>query len=106
MQSEVKTLAAEGIVAEQMQMPDTSTFGYQLRIGGDFKVQFLDQVLEVSIPKESSEEWIASEELSLKTYLELPDGGKLFLLVEKDLACTIERENEDESDAFPNPHSD
>ena len=47
--------------------------------------------------------WANSDEVSLLAHQENNSMNALRLLIEKDFACLITREGEDDSDAYPNP---
>ena len=104
-QSEVQAFKEQGRLTEKVFFPGGTTFCYTLRTGKQYDALFKDDELMISIPDNLVIPWADSEELSLRASLTLQKGEMLSLLVEKDLACLIEREGEDDSDAFPNPKS-
>ena len=52
-----------------------------------------------------AESWINSEQVGIEGAQQLDDSKTLRILVEKDFACLIEREDEDETDTFSNPRA-
>ena len=105
MQTDVQNLQEQGQVTARLHFPAGNALVYKLEVAEAYNVVYTGDTLLVSIPEKAALDWMASEELSLKRHIELAEG-QLFLLIEKDLACIIEREHEDESDAFPNPLSE
>lgn len=59
--------------------------------------------ITVFIPKETLENWAASETVSLENTVE-ENANDLKILIEKDFACLTERAGEDETDNYPNPN--
>jgi len=104
MQSEVETLKSKRVFSEQVHFPGGTVFTYSLHIREKYDAVFEGKELMVVIPEKDADTWIASEELSLRSTLYIEPGSEMSLLVEKDLACMMPREGEDESDAFPNPN--
>ncbi len=49
--------------------------------------------------------WATTNQVSIRGEQQLEDGSTLGILVEKDFQCLTEREDEDESDMFPNPQA-
>ena len=104
MQSEVHELQTNGEVTSFIEFPNQSSMYYSVKIGSDYHAQFEENHITVLISEEESKKWFASEkELSLSSNIKLSSGKTLKILVEKDLACLMVREDEDDSDAFPNP---
>jgi hypothetical protein len=59
--------------------------------------------LSVRLPATTIDEWVNSNQVSIRATQRLDNGGTLQLLVEKDFACLEPRPGEDESDMFPHP---
>jgi len=66
---------------------------------------FANNCLCVFVPRIVAESWMNSEQVGIEAAQELDDSKTLRILVEKDFACLIERADEDETDAFPNPRA-
>lgn len=64
---------------------------------------FENNVITVMVPNEKVMHWANSEEISLMAEQKNKSGMPLRLLIEKDFACLVVRQGEDDSDAFPNP---
>lgn len=54
------------------------------------------------VPAPYAKEWAETQRVGFDNRLPLPDGGELYLLIEKDFKCLDETE-EDQSDNFDNP---
>lgn len=103
MQTEVQVLADTGVLSEEVAFPGGEVFTYRLGLAGKIGADMSGSTLSIHIPEQEAKDWINSDVLSLDRFVALPSGEQLRILVEKDLQCLVERENEDESDAFPNP---
>lgn len=102
MQGEVKELVTSGELIEKVDLL-SGNFGYALKTGTHFDASFDHGLLVVTIPLAVASGWEVSEDLGIDHFINLQEGKKLRLLIEKDLECLTERAHEDESDAFPNP---
>jgi len=102
MQGEVDELVAHKMIEEKVDLMN-GQFGYVLKVGEKFWATSENGKVVISVPNDVAANWSKSEDLSIDHFLELPNGEKLRLLIEKDLACLTDRPHEDESDAFPNP---
>jgi hypothetical protein len=66
----------------------------------------VDERLVVKLPATEISAWANDEAaVSLRGDVQLPDGNRLKLLVEKDFTCLSHRHDEDQSDLFPNPEN-
>ena len=106
--SEVEAFVSAGSVAERLDFPQGNSLTY--RILSDSQLEqpastFADDVLTVRVPEAQLRHWSAPSEVSMRGSQELPDGQTLGLLIEKDFACLVEREGEDDSDAFAHPEA-
>lgn len=104
MQSELKQLMEQGAIEEHVHFPEGNVLTYRLKVDAAFRASFENNLIEVSIDESDADIWMRSDELSLKTTIDVTKSSQLSLLVEKDLACLTPREGEDDSDAFPNPN--
>ena len=96
-QSEVSAVADGDAVVETTYLPQPFTYALETsgeRIGAAFE----SGRMTVSIPHAIALEWANTEEVSLRGC----EGG-VEILVEKDFACLVPREGEENPDAFPNP---
>lgn len=104
------TLADEvGVVEGRTRFPDGSVFVFALesRRSGKAEASFADGRIVVRLPAADVGRWAGDDTaVSLETDVDLPDGGRLKLLVEKDFQCLTARPDEDQSDLFVNPEAD
>lgn len=107
-QSEVVAAEKEAGVESKTRFPDGSTFRFALRSisAGPASAGFSDGAIVVGLPANEISTWANDDSaVSLHAEIELPDGSRLKLLVEKDFQCLTERPDEDQSDLFQNPDS-
>ena len=79
--------------------PCLKPFTYALETSGEaIGAAFAAGRMTVNIPHAVAARWASTEEVSLRGR----EGG-VEILVEKDFACLIPREGEEDPDAFPNP---
>ncbi len=106
-QGEVRALAAEGRVEEQVPFGGGVNLIYRLSCDATatkLNARFAAGVLEVRVPAALAQEWCASQEVALAgTQEDAPHS--LRIAVEKDFACLAPRTDEDESDNFPHPQT-
>ncbi len=103
---EVDALVEKGAVEETVSFGAGVSLPYRLRVdeqGGDMTARLDGSGITVSLPAQPARDWARSEEVSLASDQRIADGEVLRILVEKDFACLVEREGEDDSDAFPHP---
>ncbi|MBS0580405.1 MAG: hypothetical protein JSR36_14210 [Proteobacteria bacterium] len=106
-QAEVRALAAEGQVEEQVPFAGNARFTYRLsRDAGvaSLEARFSGGVLAVRIPEAQARHWCTSEDVTLSAS-EAVGADTLRITVEKDFACLAPRSDEDESDNFPHPQA-
>lgn len=96
-QSEVSAVADGDAVVETTSLPQP--FTYALETSGErIGAAFAAGRMTVNIPHAIAQRWASTEEVSL-----LGREGRVEILVEKDFACLVPREGEEDPDAFPNP---
>lgn len=100
--SELARLHESERVEERITFPNNVIFKFALLIDNierDLIANLDNNYLQLSIAKARAKQWITTNEVGIETYIDLPDGEQLHLLVEKDFPC-LDRENEDKSDTF------
>jgi hypothetical protein len=107
-QSEVKTLAESGFLAESTQFgPDPEqTFTYVLESIADLdhlSASFDGHVIKFFVPSDWALDWHESDRIGFEQTLEVAPGVALYLLLEKDFTC-LEKTSEDQSDNYPHPN--
>ena len=104
-QKEVRALAEQGQVEEQVPFAPGARLIYRLRrdrATAQIQASFADGIVEISVPDKLAQAWCASDQVTLAHSQPLPQGA-LQITLEKDFACLAPREGEDESDNFPHP---
>ena len=98
-QGEVARLAQHGSVVEHMNLAGAA-LRYSI-VAADVQGITADldnNNLVVTLPADNVQSWAVSTEVSLQD-----THGPLKILVEKDFACLVPREGEDDADAYPHP---
>ncbi len=107
--SDVAAADKQGIVEGQTHFPHGGVFTYvleALRNRSDASAAYADERLVVKLPASEISAWADDDAaVSLRSEVQLPDGNRLKLLVEKDFTCLSHRHDEDQSDLFPNPEN-
>jgi hypothetical protein len=104
--SEVLAVAEQGSVEGRTRFPDGSAFAFSIESsnGGNAGARFADGRMVVDLPAADISAWASDDSaVSLRHEIRLPEGGPLKLLVEKDFQCIGGRDDEDQTDLFPNP---
>jgi hypothetical protein len=106
--SDVAAADGQGAVEAQTRFPDGSVFTVALeaRAGGPASASYTGDRMVVKLPASEISRWANDDSaVSLPAEVELPGGGSLSLLVEKDFQCLTARPGEDQSDLFVNPEA-
>lgn len=109
-QTEVSIFCETEIIRQSIQFgPDEEDrFYYSLEMseGENLSAMYGIDQMHIFVPREMAKNWCNSEQVGLQGQQIVGNGGEsLFILVEKDFTCLIERKGEDESDNYPNPNS-
>ena len=87
-QTEVKHFCEKGGL-EQCTEFDTTTFTYAVK--QDFienlEVDFNNNTVTLKVPETFAKDWFDNDVVGLEHHVDLSDGTKFFLLLEKDFAC-------------------
>jgi hypothetical protein len=104
---EVVAADEQGIVEGQTRFPDGSVFTFALEAldnSSSASASYTRERMVVSLPASEISAWAKDDTaVSLHGELELPLGGHLKLLIEKDFKCVSPRGDEDQSNLFQNP---
>jgi Family of unknown function (DUF7009) len=106
-QGEMRALAEQGEVADQVTFPGGAALRYQLRVdyhNQEISATYKSNLIEILVPQALAERWWATELVTLSA-TETIGSAELRIVLEKDWACLAPREGEDESDNFPHPRS-
>ncbi len=96
-ESEVAAVARGDAVVETTSLPQTFSYGLEIS-GQTIGAAFDGGRMTVNVPQAIARRWASTEEVSIRGR----EGG-VEILVEKDFACLVPREGEEDPDAFPNP---
>ena len=104
--SEVEKLRSGGTISESTDFgTGEAKFRYELSVGAVHvpQAEFQDNCVRVLIPEDGARVCMDSENVSIESMQPIGDNRFLTILVEKDFACLMPREGEEDVDAFPNP---
>ena len=101
--TEVKRFCEEGYIEKATQF-STTTFAYGVKSAPieTLQVDFNDNTVTLNVPESFARDWHDNDVVGLEHDVDLSDGTKFFLLLEKDFAC-LDNTHEDQSDKYPNP---
>lgn len=102
--SEVDTFGKEGYYAEKTRFPN-GELQYGIVTRHDIttlQAEFTNKGVFILMPQHIADEWVATQRVGFDATMPLPDGGGLYLLIEKDFQC-LDNTMEDQSDMYPNP---
>ena len=105
--SEIDQFGNTGMVDEVTHV-GTSTLTYQLKKSAahtELTAEMPGNTLTVYMPVSMAEHWVNTERVGFEHTMPLPNGGGLFLLLEKDFKC-LDATHEDQSDMYENPLAD
>ena len=106
-QTEVRTFKETGKVKAVIQFvknpPLQLTYQLQKADCETVDAGYEGDTIRVLVPENLSRQWTDTEMVGFGHQIDLGDGDFLTVLVEKDFQCLAVREEEDESDNFPNP---
>lgn len=103
--SEVSKLSATGYLEEQTSFGDKQ-FVYALQTAESANELYANLDLNkmtMFVPNKLVKDWPDNNVVGFDASIALPDGSKLFLLLEKDFAC-LDHTTEDQSDNYENPN--
>lgn len=102
-QSEINLLAEKQAVRETTTFPGEEVLSYALKVADvpSITAALQGHGIEVHLPQAMAKDWIETDRVGLQE-----EVGGLKILVEKDFACLIKRDGEDDADAYPNPLSE
>ncbi len=103
-QGEIEQLIDTGESADQIDFGTGGCLRYVVQFDDTeaaLVCQFSGPEIIVRIPHEVGVAWAKTEQVSLRSAVDyLPS-----VLIEKDFACLVPRQGEDDSDTFPNPRA-
>lgn len=102
-QSDLDQLVRTGCVEEHTLLGGGGKLSYRLQLDQSTQVAAYMEggTLVVNLPREATLRWAAGPQVGIEHQeQDRPQAGAR-ILIEKDLACIVKREGEDDSDAFP-----
>lgn len=105
--SEVAAMVSEGRVAESVHFAPGSVLTYVLARSStatEVAVTFDGKEARVGVAPSVVDAWAKGDEVGFERSVDVGEGRSLRVLVEKDWKCLTGRD-EDESDAYENPHT-
>jgi hypothetical protein len=105
-QIEVTAVEADGQTSDSIAFLGGDRLTYALVVAEDIDAphaSFGAGIITVSIPPATLQAWLDPSEVSIHASEPLADGEELEILVEKDFACLVPREGEDQENLFANP---
>ena len=103
--SDVDELKSQKQVSCKTVISGKEVFEYALRIVAEIKyisASFSDRKITISLPSAEAKTLTDTNEITVKGWQDNGEEEQLFLLIEKDLQCLDETE-EDQSDMYENP---
>jgi hypothetical protein len=101
---EINQFAETGLIEETTHI-GTHQLVYQLKKSTEHNTltaEMSGNTICVFMPDKMAAEWTSTERVGFENNMPLPNGGSLFLLLEKDFKC-LDNTNEDQSDMYDNP---
>ncbi|WP_428101451.1 DUF7009 family protein [Candidatus Rariloculus sp.] len=106
-QAELAQLTGTGQVEDSVEFGPGARLVYRLKVTDEaadaIAAGYDRHGVSVVLPRALIDLWQQPDEVSLCGEQPLPDGTSLKILVEKDFTCLVPREDEDQSNLFPNP---
>jgi len=104
--SEINRFAKEGYIESNTPFV-SSVFTYALQsrpdeLGHELSADFKDCVVTLYVPEKMVAEWVNTDVVGFDTWMDVDNGEKLYLLLEKDFKC-LDETVEDQSDNYENP---
>lgn len=102
--SEVEKLEKTGYLEESTAFAD-SKFVYAVKQHENpfLAANFENNQITLFVPAAFLQNWTANSVVGTDANMPLPDGGSLYLLIEKDFKC-LDNVDEDQSDHYDNPN--
>jgi hypothetical protein len=104
--TEVERFGREGYIEASTAFV-SNVFTYALQAmpdeyGKELSADFKDCMLTVYMPQKLAEHWTGSDILGVDTWMDVDNGEKLYLLLEKDFKA-VDEPVEEQSDNYENP---
>lgn len=104
--SEVKRFAGEGYIeASTAFISNVFTYALQSQpdeYGHELSADFKDCVLTMYVPEKMAKQWVSTDIVGFDTLMEIENGERLYLILEKDLQA-LDETMQDETGNYENP---
>lgn len=106
-QTEMVQLAERGSVQDSVEFGPGTRLEFRIDVGPAERLEasYSAHSIRVVVPTAIAQKWAEPEEVAVRGEQPVTGDGTLTILLEKDFTCLTPREDEDDSDAFPNPAS-
>lgn len=103
-QSEVKKMESASSISDVIQFPKKKlTYTLSKSDIDSVCAEFSGKQILIKAPVALINTWVGSDQVGFEANQNLKEGASLYILVEKDFKCSVDR-NEDESDLFDPPN--
>ncbi|MFN8165852.1 MAG: hypothetical protein U0X76_06695 [Bacteroidia bacterium] len=102
--SEVSYFATHHAIEETTEFGN-AVFRYGLHASDshdNFSASFENNTITLLIPQKMADHWTGSNQIGFENEMEIGNGKKLYLLLEKDFKC-LDETHEDQSDNYEHP---
>ena len=105
--SEIELIERRGWLEDVVRIAPGAELQFRLEITHDpeLSAALRGSAIVVGLPERLARSWYENAEVSVRGAQAVPGSEALTLLIEKDFACLVPREGEDQSDQFTNPAS-
>jgi len=103
--SEIDYFSDTGSIMEQISFGNSQlTYSLQIADQENLTASFENNIITVAMPASMAKKWTGSNQVGNSAEMEIGNGKKLYLLIEKDFKC-LDDTIEDQSDNYENPHA-
>ena len=105
-QPEVEGLAKSGQLTEKLTFPNNHTLIYEIcsdSTTAKTRAEFLNEMIIIRVPVEILNDWSNSKMVGFEENIDLENGEKLSILVEKDFKKLTRKDKNSQGNLFPNP---
>ena len=102
--TEVTMLAENGLLKEKTEfVSGILSYAIQQTAEDNLSADFTQNIITLYVPQTALQQWASSSQVGMESSMPLPNGGTLYLLLEKDFKCIDADVSEDQSDYYENP---
>ena len=101
---EVALFAQEGHVEERTEFANSAlVYAVKSSKAEALSADFVDGSITLYVPTDMLQQWASTDQVGMDCNMPLPNGKRLYLLIEKDFKCIDADVTEDQSDMYENP---